>query len=346
MNNYLSSAQWIFLWARRGFFFGVIAIAYSCLNSVLASNICRQRPLTPANSNTATFQLNNLQPYYSVPIGGVLGTASLQTELTCFSNSEYNFILQIEPRSTSERGIFICNTPLDGVGIRYKNFNGADIRCDSWGEVFRIPRPRTGGAHNFGLPVAAEFIRTKEVTALPPGQHTLAMPARARILSHLNGGTSSIPWGRYVFNNSLPLMVSRCTFAASPPPVNFERFPIEDILIKNVPFEININNCGNTAGAQVFNNAMNFQFIASNILPNGTLNNQPCFGCARNLAIEVTNDNGATIPLNQNYPLRNGTFSINGGTITHRFRAKLRPHGGTVTSGRINTLMTVVFSSI
>lgn len=312
-----------------------------------ADNTCRTGPTITRGDNVAFFKLTSMHPYYSIPVNGTLGSASLSATLTCYRNLSNPFVLQVYPASPplTPAGN-VCQTPLDGVGIRYLNNVGKGIPCNAWDEVFRIPSALNGGAYPFTRPVAAEFVRVKAVTSLPSGSYTLQMPAAANLQSHLSGVSNSAKWGHYQFSANIPLVVSTCTFANSTQTVDFKKVNLADLNTISEKFDITLNMCTNLSEAQMFNDAMYFKFQSTRILANGTLANDTCTQCAKNLAIAITTDNGTPVPLNQTYRLKNGTSTLAGGTITHHFRAKLVNNGGNASTGTINAVMTVVFSAI
>ncbi|WP_300729592.1 fimbrial protein [Pseudomonas sp.] len=346
MNTYLTVKP-ICAWVPRALTCLSVLLAISLTNSAQANNSCRNSAGTSPGNNMGIFKLNSLQPYYSVPVGGVLGTASFSTTMSCFGvSTTFPFVIQTSPASAPVSGNSICSTPLDGVGVRYRDSIGTPIACNGFKNISYTYSPVPGRIYTPYLGVAAEFIRTKVTTNLPAGAHTLLMPPTTRLLAHLSGVDNSRNWGTLMFDAPIALIVSKCTFAEATTTVDFGLVPRGELDSAAETFDIQISSCGDEAAAREFNNAMSIEFKSSAILPNGTLANKTCSGCAKNLAIAVKTKSGTPVPLNQRYRMASGTFTLDGETIKHHFQAGLTHHGGSVTGGSINTLMTVVLSPI
>lgn len=346
MNTSLTVKQ-IYVWMPRALTCLSALLALSLANIAQANNSCRNSEGTSAGNNVGMFKLNSLLPYYSVPVGGVLGTASFSTTMTCFGvTTTYPFVIQTSPASAPVSGSSICTTPLDGIGVRYLDTTGSPIACNSVKNISYTYSPVSSRTYTPYLGVAAEFIRTKTTTNLPAGAHTLLMPPTTRLLAHLSGVDSSRQWGSLLFDAPIPLLVTKCTFADATTTVDFGLVPRGELASAVETFDIQISSCGDEAAAREFNNAMSIEFKSSAILPNGTLANKICSDCAKNLAIAIKTKDGAPVPLNKRYKMAGGAFTLDGETIKHHFQAGLTNNGGSVTGGAIDTLVTVVLSPI
>ena len=311
-----------------------------------ASNICRSAPSNGNGQNSTAIILNSLRPYYDVNVGDVLGTGRIDSNVTCYEGSNFTFVMNMNPSSPSETSSTICSTPLDGVGIRFKDSAGHAITCNAWSSVLHIQNPQPGSNHRFFVNNAVEFIRTKTVTSLPAGLHPLRMPTGTHLGSYLSGSTNGRLLGNYVFTASTDLLVSQCVFADASRTVDFQTVSAGDLSSSVKPFSIQLRNCGDRSAAEFYNGIAKFRFTSTTLLSDGTLGNATCATCAEGVAIEVTNDQGTLIRLNQDYRLNTGTFTITGDSIEHKFKAKLKVTGATVKAGRIDSILTVVVSSI
>ena len=345
MTNKPTNRQWFNPWLKRGILSVCLLLQAFIFNVSYADNVCANSWDTATGNTKAILQLTSIPPYYSVPLAGVLGEARLTTSLLCHQSTQHPFVLQSTPASPAISGNAICLTPLDGVGIRFLSDTGTPIPCSSLEQISRTAMADEGQTISINSPLAVEFIRTKAVTSLINGSHTLKMPPASLIQSYRDGYNSSEKWGSYVLSDPMPLDVSSCMLTSTTTIVNFGNVVATDPT-NSKSFDIQLNQCANSSEAVTFNNATKFEFISSQLLPNGTLANKTCSGCAQNLAIAITTANGTPINLNQGYLLKNGTFSIADGSITHQFLAKLTNTGTRVTSGKIDTMVTFILSPI
>lgn len=315
-----------------------------------ADNICKSGSAAPG-TNKLVMRLDQLQPYYSVPVGGILGTASIHSTIRCDQNSEYDWVLQNVLASPGDYDATTCRTPLDGVGVRYKRPSGGNLPCTDWDAIIRISKPRAARDYMLSLPVAAEFVRTKAVTSLPSGTHQMHLPPSSRLEAHLAGSNDGKKWGSYVFEAHTPLIVSNCTFATTTH-VNFGRRRVNELNTIEEPFQLKFSNCGDALAAKFFNDSMKIKFVSGQI-QGGLLKNDTCADCAKNVSIMVRKEHGLMISLSQPYVLKDGVYEINQDTIIHKFRAILiRSAGsggggaGAPTPGRIQSVLTVVLTSL
>ncbi|PXX73153.1 Pilin (type 1 fimbria component protein) [Pseudomonas sp. LAMO17WK12:I10] len=326
--------------------FGFIVVSMLFSGLAQASNICGNSPSGIQGTHTAPITVGSLRPYYDVPVGGILGTGRIDSSVTCNTDSSFSFVIQMVPNSQAELGNDVCQTPLDGVGIRFRDIGGEAIECSFWGDVLYISNPRAGVNYNFSVSPAVEFVRTKDITTLSPGLHNLRMPSATVVNSYLPASTNGQSWGNYTFNPSDRLLVSRCMFAEASRTVDFQVVSVGDLGSNEKLFNIGLRDCGDQMAAELFNNLVKMKFSSAMILPDGTLGNSACGTCAEGVAIEVSDGNGNLVPLNRDYQMRTGAFTISGDTIDHRFKARLKATGGTIKTGRIDSLLTVILSSI
>ncbi|VVP32876.1 hypothetical protein PS865_04454 [Pseudomonas fluorescens] len=311
------------------------------------NNECRTNQSGGMGSSVTTIILDSMRPYYSVPVGEVLGQGRVQDQVQCYDVSETAlFVVQMIPASSAVLGDEICQTPLDGVGIRFRAWTGTPIRCDGWSDILSINNPVSNRVYPYLVPNAIEFVRTKSVTSLTPGLHNLSLPASTQINSYRPGLTGGERWGSYNFKATNQLLVSTCIFAKPTTTVDFGKLNFSDITTKSVDFSIDLGTCGDASAAAAFNDIAKIQFSSAQLRQDGGLDNSNCTGCAKGVAIELTTGRGVRVPLNANYEMVNGDFSINGETITHRFKAKLKQTATPMTGGKIDSMVTITLSSI
>lgn len=301
--------------------------------------------------NQAMFTLESLRPFASVPVNGVLGTASISTAIHCSSRPSQggrskNFVLQLYP-GTAETGT-VCSTPLDGIGIRYKSSSGKYIACNHWGEIFRLENVKAGQTASFSFANAIEFIRTKTTTNLQPGLHDLQLPATTTINAYWPTITDGDAWGHYSFAAHTQLLVSSCSLSDIPTTVDFKNITWTQIKSGSVeqPFFVKIGGCGDQATAEYINQAASFRFSSAMVLADGSLGNEVCGVCAKGVAIDILQEGGARVNLNQIYKLNQGDFTFSGDSVTHHFRARLKATSSPASVGAIKSMLIVIITTI
>lgn len=238
-----------------------------------------------------------------------------------------------------------------GIGVRLRNGAGRALLCNDPAPnprnlVFEMEskstKPRV--VVGFKLPVAVEYIRTADPINLAPGLHTLEFPLTNSFVAVNSQGTVQQDWGIPYAKVHSSSLVSTCALAQINTPVPFGRLTIDQLHNSERAFSINLKDCGNTTAANLFNGLISMRFYSSTQLPDGTLGNKVCDGCAKGVAIEVLNDNGVRVDLTQKYKMSAGTFSVTADTIEQRFKARLIATGP-ITGGEINGLLTFEFTS-
>lgn len=330
-----------------------------CLNPWLASpanagpwdtlnHACRNTVQPPGN-NVAWVEMESIRPFASVPVNGVLGRAKIRgPAISCVGEIPppvANFALQIRP-GTGEAGT-VCRTGLDGVGVRFIDKNGQAILCSGREEFRRFVNVQAGQSLQLDVPGAVEFIRTKAISSLKPGQYNLGLPSSLAIDSYWPGYSDSSVWASPKIDpNSPPLILSQCSLAGVTTTVDFKTLTLAQIQSsqQEKPFTVSIGGCGDQTAAEVINQYGSFSFSSATILADGSLGNESCADCATGVAIEVLKQDGAKVDLNRLYKLSQGQFAINGETVTHFFRARLKATPSTLSSGAIKSVLVVVLT--
>lgn len=312
------------------------------------NNYCRTGE-TEMGNNRVDVKLSYLRPFYDVGIGDVLGAASVSAALQCKNRPPYKdgtFVLQLNVGGGGAGQI--CDTPLDGVGVRYKDVSGQVIACNKWGDLMAIPSPKENSQHSLFASGVVEFIRTKKTTTLKPGLHFLEMPAQTTINSYWPGISKGQVWGGYKFLADTPLLIADCSITGVTNEVNFGRTLIDDIGngVSEKPFSVKIGGCGNDNALEEYNSVASMRFQSANTRSDGSLSNGQCERCARGLAIEVKKLNGEKLDLNEIYKMSNGNFNISGDTLSHYFSANLIKVGAEISPGIIETSLTVIITTM
>jgi|GEM_PF-540484 len=300
-------------------------------------------------NNRLQFFLNYMAPFGAVEVGEVMGMASVSTSITCL-NSYYpggNFAVQLEMYGRpSGAQLDICDTGLDGVGVRFFA-SGNPMNCNNWkDEIVNIKVPGGSSTHPINTPNMAEFIKTKATTSLSPGYHEIQVPLNT-MYSYWPGHAGSTVWGQYSFTGETRVLVSSCTFSDTAKQVDFKQVSLSDQSeLARESFDVNLGNCGSQAEAENFNNLVDIRFDSPLIQPNGALRNASCSDCATGVEIEMYSANGNRIPLTQKYDMATGDFTINAPNIVHRFEARLVKSGTTTTGGKIDSSVTMVLTTI
>ncbi|MDH4556450.1 fimbrial protein [Pseudomonas sp. BN417] len=316
-----------------------------------ANNVCRSSSSASPGNNTVNVKLSSLRPFNLTPLNGVLGTIAMSGNITCFDepnsiwNSRYDFYIQVKPNEGSGN---VCPTPLDGIGIRYRNINGEYISCSGWSEVFKIEKPSRGSSHAMSVPVLAELVKTKASTTLAPGLHDVSLSTKGKLLSYWYAGSNSTDWAPLKLSTSAQLLVTPCSITDVQQTVDFGFVAAANIINDTIrkPFKLGIGNCGSQQNAEFFNNAASFRFESANLRTDGSLDIK-CKGCATGVVIEIETEDGKTIDLNRTFKLKDGTFDIDSQTIKQRFNAKLkRDPSSPLTVGKIDSILTIVIDTL
>ena len=302
-------------------------------------------------------QTNYIHPFNSVDLRGIVGNMTIDMPIRCGGGKPGDTFkvyrtTRMQPGLDSQT----CQLkqpdgkPVLGIGIRLRNLAGPALQCtdpsaNAHNLVFEIvARSATSTVAAFKISAALEYIKTGPTTNLVPGLHPLEFPLTNSFVAINSQGTIQEDWGQPYLSANSATLVSTCALAQVNTPVQFGKLAIDQLHTSERAFTISLKDCASTAAANFFNGLTSMSFSSSTRLPDGTLGNEICAGCAKGVAIEVLNDNGRRVDLTQKYKMSDGTFSITGDTIEQRFRARLIATGP-ITGGEINGLLTFIFTS-
>ena len=302
-------------------------------------------------------QTNYMHPFNSVGLRGIVGNMTIDMPIQCGGGKPGDTFkvyrtTRMQPGMDSQT----CQLnqpdgkPIRGIGVRLRSAAGAALRCtdpspNAHNLVFEVVAASPASTVvGFRVPAALEYIKTEHNTNLAPGLHPLEFPLTNSFVAINSQGTVQEDWGQPYPNAHNSTLVSSCALAQVNTSVQFGKLAIDQLHASERPFSISLKDCASTAAAHLFNSLVSMSFSSSARLPDGTLGNETCDGCAKGVAIEVMNGNGDRVNLTQKYKMSDGTFSITDDTIEQRFRARLISTGS-ITGGEIKGLLTFVFTS-
>lgn len=328
----------------------LISVFYSATSfgtTEVTNHVCRSNANAVPGTSSLIATFSDIKPFYSVDVGAVLGTATLEGRIICNSGTipeDRTFSLQFH--SAKKVGGDVCETNIKGVGVRIIGKNGP-IPCGGQGELFSIAAPVKNISYKINLPNAIELVRTHEQGS-PAWVAHVAYLANLDIYSSWSGLTEPSLWGKPRANiNTPPIVIAaNCVFAQTMQTVTFDKVTPAQISSGSIvrPFDVTFKNCETTLDALFFGNIAKIRFVSPHIRVDGTLENQ-CDGCAQGVAIEISNSAGKIIDLNQVYSLKYKPSTLSDTTIIYHFNAKLHQIGE-IKPGKIHAILTMEITSV